>query len=155
MFCIIVATCRLVVVSMTQFLGIAMLLALLAPQKQKLPDAFYELPEEVREQATLIVTGTYAEGRSPCIFMADGTRAWAIESYIRIRKTFRGEKGGKTIYLKFNSLRETNMKLTQGHTYLVLLRPNEKSMKAIRAGEYVPFWEALHDEEIVAIVQLK
>ena len=140
---------------MTQFLGLAMLLTLLAPQKQNLPDAFYKLPEQVREQATLIVTGTYAEGRSPCIFMPDGTRVWALESFIRIRKTYRGEAGGKLIYLNFSSLRETNLKLTQGHTYLVLLRPNPSSMKAIRAGEYLPFWEALHDEEIVAIVELK
>jgi hypothetical protein len=140
---------------MAHLLKIAMLLTLLAPQKQNLPNAYYELPEQVREQATLIVTGTYAEGRSPCIFMADGIRAWAIESYIRIKKIHRGEAKGKTIYLKFNRLLETNMKLTQGHTYLVLLRPNERSMKAIREGEYMPFWEALHDEEIIAIIELK
>ncbi len=140
---------------MAHLFAIAMLLTLPAPQKQNLPDAFYELPEQVREQATLIVTGAYAEGRSPCIFMPDGTRRWAIESYIRIRKIHRGDAKGKLIYLKFGRLRETNLKLAQGNTYLVLLRPNTKSMKAIRAGEYLPFWEALHDEEIIAIVELK
>ena len=41
---------------MTHLLGIAMLLVLLGPQQQNLPDAFYELPEQVREQATLIVS---------------------------------------------------------------------------------------------------
>jgi len=132
-----------------------MLFTLLAPQKQNLPDAFYELPAQVREQATLIVTGTYGEGRSPCIFMADGIRAWAMEAYLRVTKVYRGEAGGKTIYLDWDDLRETGMKLTRGHRYLVLLRPNSKSMKAIRAGEYVPFWDALDKEEVLAIVELK
>ena len=140
---------------MTHLVAIAMLLTLLAPQKQDLPAAFYELPQEVREQATLIVTGTYAEGRSPCIFMPDGSRVWARESYIQIRKVYRGEAGGKTLYLDWGRLHEINPELTHGHTYLVLLRPNMKSMKAIRAGEYLPFWEALDDEEIIAIVNLK
>ncbi len=90
---------------MTQLLAIAMLLTLLAPQKQNLPDAFYELPEQVREQATLIVTGTYAEGRTPCIYLANGTRVWSMESL------------GK--------------------------------------GEHAAFWDALDDEEIIAIVELK
>lgn len=33
--------------------------------------------------------------------------------------------------------------------------PNEESMKAIKAGEYVPAWDALYDEEIIAVVALK
>ena len=140
---------------MAHFLSLAMLILLLSPQKQNLPDAFYELPEQVREEATLIVTGTYSEGRSPCIFMADGMRAWAMEAFIRITKVYRGEAGGKTISLDWHDLHETGVKLTRGHRYLVLLRPNTKSMKAIRAGEYVPFWDALDKEEILAIVELK
>ena len=140
---------------MAYLLSIAMLFTLLAPQHENLPDAFYELPEQVREQATLIVTGTYAEGRSPCIWMPDGTRVWAVESYIRIRKVYRGKAGGKLIYLSYGRLRETGMKLTNDHKYLVLLRPNPSSMKAIQAGEYLPFWESLSDKEIVAIVELK
>jgi hypothetical protein len=143
---------------MTQLLGIAMLLTLPAPQQQNLPDAFYELPEQVRERATLIVTGTYGEGRSPCIFMPDGTRVWYLISSIRITKVYRGEVGGKFIYLNKSSLQETKadtVQLTQDHKYLALLRPSAESMKAIRAGEYVPVWDALGDEEIIAIVELK
>lgn len=140
---------------MAYLLGIAMFLTLLTPQKQTLPDAFYELPEQVREQATLIVIGTYAEGRTRCIFMPDGTRRWTMESSIRIKKVYRGEAGGKYIYLDWGTLLETNVKLMQGHTYLVVLRPNSRSMNAIRKGEHVPFWESLDDEEIIAIVELK
>ena len=140
---------------MTQLLAITMLLTLLAPQKQDLPDAFYELPEQVREQATLIVTGTYAEGRTPCIFMADGTRAWSMEALIQIKKVYRGEAGGKFVYLDWFDLLHRGMRLKRDHTYLVLLRPNEKSTQLILKGEHVIFWDALDDEEIIAIVELK
>jgi hypothetical protein len=140
---------------MAYLLTIAMLLTQLAPQKKNLPDVFYELPEQVREEATLIVTGTYSEGRSPCIFMADGMRAWAMEAFIQITKVYRGEAGGKTISLDWHYLHETGVKLTRGHRYLVLLRPNARSMEAIQAGEHVPFWRALDEKEILAVVELK
>ena len=140
---------------MTQLLAIAMLLTLLAPQKQNLPDAFYELPEQVREQATLIVTGTYAEGRTPCIFMSDGTRAWSMEALIQIKQVYRGEAGGKFVYLDWFDLLHRGLRLKRDHTYLVLLRPNEKSTQLILKGEHVMFWDALDDEEIIAIVELK
>ena len=140
---------------MTQLLAITILLTLLAPQKRDLPDAFYELPEQVREQATLIVTGTYAEGRTPCIFMADGTRAWSMEALIQIKKVYRGEAGGKFVYLDWFDLLHRRMRLKRDHTYLVLLRPNEKSTQLILKGEHVIFWDALDDEEIIAIVELK
>jgi hypothetical protein len=140
---------------MTQLLTIAMLLTLLAPQQQNLPDAFYELPEQVRERATLIVTGTYGEGRSPCIFRPDGTRVWYLISSIQITKVFRGEaQSRKFIYLNKSSLPD-GVQLTRDHKYLLLLRPSEESMNAIREGKYVPVWDALHDEEIIAIVELK
>lgn len=137
---------------MTYFLLIALLLTLM-PQEQTLPSEFYELPESVTEQSTLIVAGTYAEGRSPCILMADGIRAWTMISSIRVSKVYRGEAKGKYIYLSWGALLKTK-KLTRGQSYLVLLRPNEKSMKAIRAGDYVSVWDALDEEEIVAIVEV-
>jgi hypothetical protein len=139
---------------MAQLLAIAMLLTL-APQKQNLPDAFYELPAQVREQATLIVAGTYAEGRTPCIFMPDGSRAWSMEALIQIKKVYRGEARGKFVYIDWFDLLHRGMKLKRDHTYLVLLRPNERSTQSIRKGEHVAFWDALDDEEIIAIVELK
>ena len=139
---------------MSCLLAIAMLLTL-APD-QNLPDGFYELPEEIRGQATLIVTGTYSEGRSPCIVRPGGIRAWTVESVMKITKVHRGEVGGKFIYLSWSTLLKRQAgKLTPGQKYLVLLRPNEESMKAIREGKYVPAWNALYDEEIIAIVELK
>ncbi|HXD34989.1 MAG TPA: hypothetical protein VN643_27965 [Pyrinomonadaceae bacterium] len=129
---------------------------MLVPQNQKLPDAFDQLPEEVGEQATIILTGTYAEGRGPCIFMPDGSRRWALESWFNVKKVYRGKVGGKTIHINSRvsaKMNDVSVKLEVGQDYLVLLRPNEESMKAIKAGEYVPAWEALHGEEIIAIVK--
>jgi len=143
---------------MNHLLSMAMLLAMLVPQHQNLPDAFHQLPEQVREKATIIVTGTYAEGRSPCIFMPDGSRRWALESWFRINKVYRGKVGGKSISINRSMLpkaKEVSAKLEVGRKYLVLLRPSSESLRVLGAGEYVPVWDALHDEEIIAIVELK
>jgi hypothetical protein len=134
------------------------LLLMLAPQNQNLPAAFYQLPEQVREKATVIVMGTYGEGRSPCIFMPDGTRIWALESWFNVKRVYRGKVGGKTIYINSRvspKINDQSVKLEVGRDYLVLLRPNEESMKVITMGEYVPVWHALHGEELIAIVEIK
>jgi len=134
------------------------LLLMLVPQNQKLPDAFHQLPEQVREKATVIFTGTYGEGRSPCIFMPDGSRIWALESWFNVKRVYRGKVGGKTIYINSRvspKIHDVSVNLQVGRDYLVLLRPNEESMKVLKAGEYVPVWDALHGEEIIAIVELK
>ena len=72
------------------------LLLMLVPQSQNLPDAFHQLPEQVREKATVIFTGTYREGRSPCIYLGDGRRVWALESWFNVKTVYRGKAGGKT-----------------------------------------------------------
>ena len=133
------------------------LLLMLVPQNQKLPDAFHQLPEQLRENATVVFTGTYGEGRSPCIFMPDGSRIWALEPWFNVKKVYRGKAVGKSIYLNTRvapKINNVSVKLEAGRDYLVLLRPNQKSMKVIEAGEYVPVWDALHVEEIIAIVEL-
>ena len=134
------------------------LLLMLVPPGQGLPNAFHQLPEQVREKATVIVTGTYGEGRSPCIFMPDGSRIWALESWLNVKKVYRGNVGGKTIQINSRvspTINGVSAKLEVGRDYLVLLRPNEASMKVIKAGEYVPVWDALRGEEILAIVKLR
>jgi len=51
--------------------------------------------------------------------------------------------------------KDVSAKLEVGREYLVLLRPSSKSLEVLKAGEYVPVWDALRDEEIIAIVGLK
>lgn len=143
---------------MNYLLSMAMLLLTLAPQQQNLPDEFYRIPEQLRERATIIVSGKYAEGRTPCIFMPDGSREWLIDSWFHIKRVYRGEVGSKSVRINRAMLPKSGYvseKLEREHDYLVLLRPRSKLMKAIKTGEGISFWEALHDEEIIAIVELK
>ena len=142
---------------MNHLFSMALALLIFAPQDQDLPDEFHKLPEQVRAQATLVVTGTYARGRGPCIFMPDGSRRWPLESWFRIKKVHRGQVRGESVYVNSGvspKAEDANVKLEVGREYLVLLRPSGESMRAIKAGEYVPAWDALRDEEIVAIVEL-
>lgn len=134
------------------------LLLLLVPQNQKLPDTFHQLPQEVREKATVIVTGTYGEGRGPCQFLPDGSRRWALQPYFNVKKVYLGKVKGETIRINTRvspKINDVSVKLEVGRDYLVLLRPNEESLKDIKARGYVYFWDALQGDEIVAIVELK
>lgn len=141
---------------MNHLLSMVLLLTLV-PQNQNLPDAFHQLPEQVKEKATVIVTGTYGEGRGPCMYLPDGSRRWALESWLNVKTVYRGKVGSKSIHLNSRSpkINGESVKLEVGRDYLVLLRPNEESMKVIKEGKYVPVWDALQDEEILAIVELE
>jgi hypothetical protein len=134
------------------------LLLMLVPQNQKLPDAFNHLPEEVREKATVIFKGTYREGRGPIVYIGGGTTAWRLESYFNVKKVYQGKVGAKTILINSRvspKINDVSVNLEVGRDYLVLLRPNEKSMKVIRSREYIPVRDGLEGEEIIAIVELK
>ena len=143
---------------MNHLLSLAILLLMPVSQNQNLPDAYYKLPEQVREKATIIATGTYALGRSPYILMRDGTEVWARTSWFRITKVYRGKVGGRSIPINSSMLPKTkyvSAELEVGRDYLVLLRPSSKSLKVLKAGEYIPVRDALRDEEIIAIVGLE
>ena len=134
------------------------LLLMLVPQNQNLPDAFHQLPEQVREKATVIFMGTYREGISPCMYLGDGTRVRALEPFFNVKKVYQGKVVGKHVGINSRvspKLNDMSVKLEVGRDYLVLLRPNEKSMKVIEAGEYVPVWDTPSGEEILAIVKLR
>jgi hypothetical protein len=143
---------------MNHLVSLAILSLMLVPQRQELPEEFYQLPEHVRAEATVIIAGTYAQERSPCIFMPDGSRRWALESWFNVSKVYRGKVGGKSIHItsvRSPEAKDVSEKLKVGHKYLVLLRPDDESMKLIKAGGHVPFWNALRDEEIITVVELK
>jgi hypothetical protein len=127
-------------------------------QNQNLPDAYYKLPEQVREEATIIATGTYGQGRTLYIWMRDGTQVWARTSWFRITKVYRGKVGGNSIPINASMLPKTkyvSARLKLGREYLVLLRPGSKSLKVLEAGDYVPVRDALRAEEIIAILELE
>jgi hypothetical protein len=131
---------------------------MLLTQPQDLPAAYYQLPLEVREKATVVATGTYGQGRGPCIFRPDGTRVWALITWFRIDTVYQGKVGSKQINVypdKSSPNEYVSKDLVHDRKYLVLLRPNEESQKALETGKYFPVWYSLTDDEIVAIVELK
>ena len=142
---------------MNYLFSIAALLTMLVPHNQSLPDEFYQLPESIRENATLIVSGTYGEGRTPCMLRPDGTRVWGFDAWFTIKKVYRGEVRDKSVRVNRMMLPKTGYVsegLERDHKYLVLLRPGKEKMKRIKTGN-ATYWDALHDEEIIAIVELK
>ena len=143
---------------MNQLLSLA--LVLLAPvlQNQKLPGAYDQLPQQIREQATIVATGKYGWGRTPYIWLRDGTQVFARTSWFQITKVYRGQVGGRSIYINSSMLPKTkyvSAELEVGREYLVLLRPTTKSLKVLKTGESLPIRDDLHDEEILAIVELR
>lgn len=143
---------------MSNLLSTAVLFLMFSLQTQDLPRELSQLPEEIRERATIIVKGTYGQGRSPCIFMPDGSRRWLLESWFQVKRVYRGKVGHKFIRINTAMLPKTEYiseKLERDRAYLVLLRPRPKTMKLIETKEGVGVWDALREEEIVAIVPLK
>ena len=82
---------------MNHLLSMAIVLMTLAPQNQNLPEEFYRLPEQLRERATVVVTGTFGQGRTPCIFRPDGSRVWFIDSWFTVKKVYQGELKSRSI----------------------------------------------------------
>jgi hypothetical protein len=143
---------------MNQFFSVAILLAMLTPQNQNLPETFYKIPEPVRETATLVVSGTFGQGRTPCMFRPDGTRVWGLDSWFTIKRVHRGEVGSKSIRVNTAMLPKTeyvSSRLKPGQQYLLLLRPREETLKKLKTAEGVSFFESLREEEIIAIMELK
>ena len=111
-----------------------------------------------REQATIVVSATYAQGRTPCILRSDGTRAWAIDSLFHIQQIYRGKVGSRFIRINASMLpksRYVAKRLEIKRPYLVLLQPGSEKMKAIKTKEGISFWDSLREEEIIAIVETK
>jgi hypothetical protein len=124
----------------------------------EMPGEFYKIPEQIRERATVVILARYARGRTPCMIRPDGTRVWAVDSSFEIRSVLKGQVGAKSIRINASMLpnnayvaRELELK----REYLVLLKPAAEKMKAVKSREGIGFWDALRDEEIIAIVETK
>ena len=143
---------------MNHLLSMAIVLMTLAPQNQNLPEEFYRLPEQLRERATVVVTGTFGQGRTPCVFRPDGSRVWFIDSWFTVKKVYQGELKSRSIRVNTAMLpisQYVKKNLEREHTYLLLLKPDKESVKAMKTEEGLGFRDSLHDEEIIAIVELK
>jgi len=90
--------------------------------------------------------------------MADGSRRWFLDSWFDIKKVYRGAVGSKLIRINPAMLPKSGYvkeRLEREGKYLVLLRPSGEKMKWIRSREGISFWEALKDDEVVAIVEIR
>lgn len=131
---------------------------MLTPQNQNLPDEFYQIPEPVRERATIIISGTFGQGRTPCMLRPDGMRVWAVDSWFEVKRAYRGSVSSRIIRINPLMLPRSSYvseQLKREHKYLVLLNPREEKMKALKTREGLRFWDSLRDEEIIAIMELK
>jgi hypothetical protein len=143
---------------MIQLFSMAVLFAMFTLQNQRLPDTFYKIPEPIRETATLIVSGTYGQGRTPCMFRPDGTRVWGLDSWFTVNRVYRGKVVSKTIRINTAMLPKSDYvsnSLKPAQQYLLLLRPRAESLKKLKSAEGVGFWESLREEEIIAILEAK
>jgi hypothetical protein len=131
-------------------LGLAFL-ATPAPVAE-MPESLTRLPAEVRDAATIIVAGKYWQGRSPCEFLPDGSRRWALLRGFEIEAVFRGEVGTDYLGIDDQDL-PTSLALEENVSYLLLLKPSEATLKMIQTGEGSrhPF-QALLPSEVLAIV---
>ena len=142
---------------MHNLLSMAVLLMMVAPQQQNLPHELDRIPEQLRESATVIIAGTFGEGRTPCQWLPDGSRRWFRDSWFVVKRVYRGKVkstsiGINTAMLPVNAY--VSAKLERERDYLVLLRPAEAKVERIETGKPLSFWDALHDDEIIAIVEL-
>jgi hypothetical protein len=143
---------------MNQLLSMAIVLMTLVPQSQSLPDEFYKIPEQLRERATIVLTGTFWQGRGPCMMRPNGVRVWFLDSSFTVKKVYRGDLETKSIRINTAMLPDSEYvikKLERDHNYLVLLRPDEETMKAMKTERGISFEDSLRDDEIIAIVELK
>jgi hypothetical protein len=120
-----------------------------------MPGAFDRLPSEVREQATVVLTGRLQVGRGPCELLPDGSRRWALLRGFRPTAVHRGDVAADYIGVTEPRLLGSEGALVDGEEYLVALRPSMSSLNALhgRTGGGHPR-QALPPEEVLAIVAL-
>ncbi len=118
------------------------------------------LPSEVRNQATVVVSGKLLHGRSPCIPTdSKGSHRWYRETSIEVENVLRGDVAVRYVQINEAMLphgRYVTKKLEDGQAYLLLLRPKPGSQKILsdREGMFA-YFNAMCDDEIVAIVPLR
>jgi hypothetical protein len=141
-----------------RFLPIGLLLLGAVPTPTpKLPEELSRVPAKVRDEATVVVTGTFGTGRGPCEFLPDGSRRWALLRGFRITGRYRGDVGTDYIGIDdavFTKQNETDEPLESESDYLLLLKPSEKSLAVLRTGEGSLYYgNALEPIEVLAIVK--
>jgi hypothetical protein len=131
---------------------LAGLLALAAPA---LPGAFHRLPANVRERATVVVSGVYTVARGPDEPLPGGRTRWPLLQGFLVKTVYRGEVAAEYIGVEtVHPLRRWGrLALVEGREYLIVLRPSRESRRILAVRERSWDWrKALAKDEILAIV---
>jgi hypothetical protein len=138
--------------------GVALLGAKAAsPDAPALPDSFWKLPSDIRDRATVVVSGRFRVSRGPCEFLPDGSRRWALLRGFTPTVVHRGDV--RSDYIGVESPRiqgseDADAALVEGEEYLLVLRPSGRSMTVLRRREGSrSHRDALPPEEVLAIVR--
>jgi len=99
-------------------------------------------------QAPVIVKGTYTTGRGPCEWLPDGSRRWPLLRGFTIDTVYRG-----TVRARYVGLQQP-AGLSEGTTYLVLLRPAPPALEHLADPDAGPGLRgALGVDEVVAVFE--
>ena len=122
-----------------------------------LPEAFWRLPAATRDEATVVVSGTYATSRGPCEWLPDGSRRWRLLEGFVTATVYRGRVRTKYIGVESPGQFGTGDEkptLVEGREYLLLLRPSTDSARVLRrSANGLRYENMLSKDEIVAIVE--
>jgi hypothetical protein len=124
----------------------------------EMPEAFWRVPAELRDAATVVVSGRFQVGRGPHEPLPDGRTRWALLYGFTPTVVYRGQV--KTDYIGVESRRRPGAEgvgtdLREGREYLLLLRPSEASTAALRRPQSRRHpHDALTAEEVLAIVEI-
>src|SRR6185295_18801662 len=107
-------------------------------------------------QATVVVSGRFRTGRGPCEPLPDGRRRWGLLQGFEVGTVYVGALRSEYVGVRKAALYGSTSAaaLIEGHEYLVLLRPSERSRALLdtpRASR--AYRDALPEEEVLAIVE--
>jgi hypothetical protein len=124
-----------------------------------LPEAFLRLPADIRDKATLVLSGKYEVGRGPDEPLPNGGHRWARLQGFTVATVYRGSLRAEYVGLEFAYPPNTwadGLSLVPGRDYLLVLRPSDESWKVLRTpGRTHDYRDVLSKAEVLALVALR
>jgi hypothetical protein len=130
----------------------------MAGEPTAMPEAYWSVPAELRDKATVVVSGRYWTGTGPHEVMPNGGHRWPLLRGFEPTAVHRGDVKSDYVGVSEPKLfgpEDGGRKLVPGREYLILLQPSESSSKALRQQRGSRSWrDALAADEVLAIVPL-
>jgi len=122
-----------------------------------MPDGFLRLPADVRDKATVVVSGRFETGRGPCELLPNGSSRWPLLRGFAPVTVYRGTV--RTDYIGIESpqlfgSQDGKAALVEDREYLLVLRPSKTSKARLQKREGSRHYrDALTPDEVLAIVE--